>query len=248
MRKRTSELSESRLEILNKLGRAAEFKDNETGLHIIRMSVTTELSPSNIISQVAKQLGIAKALGSDDSARLTLWQVIARVLDQGSRLSAVRLASVHDVANSAGILKRFDEDDLYNNLTWLSDNQEKIEDRLFKLRHTEKPELFLYDVTSSYLEGESLLTRGVIQLGLFDNELCEIREGDIRYIMRRNPARAVEMEISRNSRLKSVEATDRSLKLLESDDALKEKICLDGCYVLKTNASAEHADTIDLCR
>ena len=35
---RTAELNESRLEILHRLGLAAEFKDNETGLHIIRIS------------------------------------------------------------------------------------------------------------------------------------------------------------------------------------------------------------------
>lgn len=35
---RTSELQETRLEITQRLGRAAEFKDNETGLHVIRMS------------------------------------------------------------------------------------------------------------------------------------------------------------------------------------------------------------------
>ncbi len=35
---RTSELHETRLEIIRRLGRAAEYKDNETGLHIIRMS------------------------------------------------------------------------------------------------------------------------------------------------------------------------------------------------------------------
>lgn len=34
----TSELFESRLQTLQMLGRAAEFKDNETGLHVIRMS------------------------------------------------------------------------------------------------------------------------------------------------------------------------------------------------------------------
>lgn len=35
---RTRELTETRLEIIRRLGRAAEFKDNETGLHVIRMS------------------------------------------------------------------------------------------------------------------------------------------------------------------------------------------------------------------
>ena len=38
VRERTRELHETRLEIIHRLGRAAEFRDNETGLHIIRMS------------------------------------------------------------------------------------------------------------------------------------------------------------------------------------------------------------------
>ena len=35
---RTEELNQTRLEVIRRLGRAAEFKDNETGLHVIRMS------------------------------------------------------------------------------------------------------------------------------------------------------------------------------------------------------------------
>ncbi|GAA6135825.1 two-component system response regulator [Oceaniserpentilla sp. 4NH20-0058] len=38
VRQRTEELHHTRLEIIERLGRAAEFKDNETGLHVIRMS------------------------------------------------------------------------------------------------------------------------------------------------------------------------------------------------------------------
>lgn len=38
VRRRTEELTETRLQIIRRLGRAAEFKDNETGLHVIRMS------------------------------------------------------------------------------------------------------------------------------------------------------------------------------------------------------------------
>lgn len=38
VRERTAELSETRLEIIQRLGYAAEHRDNETGLHIIRMS------------------------------------------------------------------------------------------------------------------------------------------------------------------------------------------------------------------
>ena len=38
VQQRTASLNATRLEIIHKLGRAAEFKDNETGLHVVRMS------------------------------------------------------------------------------------------------------------------------------------------------------------------------------------------------------------------
>lgn len=38
VRERTAELVETRLEIIRRLGRAAEFKDNETGMHVLRIS------------------------------------------------------------------------------------------------------------------------------------------------------------------------------------------------------------------
>src|SRR5437016_3923124 len=105
--------------------------------------------------QTAGHLGIDSALGADFAGRLALWQVLARVLDQGSRLSAVRLAQVHAATDVLGIRRGFDENDLYANLTWLSQHQESIEKQLFAIRQgTSKPDLFLYDVTSSYLEGD----------------------------------------------------------------------------------------------
>jgi hypothetical protein len=44
------------------------------------------------VSQVARRLGIDKALGTPRAGQLALGQVMARVIAQGSRLSAVRLA------------------------------------------------------------------------------------------------------------------------------------------------------------
>jgi hypothetical protein len=106
--------------------------------------------------QTACHLGIDSALGADFPGRLALWQVLARVLDQGSRLSAVRLAQVHAATDVLSIRRGFDENDLYANLTWLSQHQESIEKQLFTTRRgSRKPELFLYDVTSSYLEGDA---------------------------------------------------------------------------------------------
>jgi len=103
---------------------------------------------------VAKRLGITQALGNERQGRLALYQVLARVLEQGSRLSAVRQASHHLGAELLG-LERFDEDDLYANLDWLHAHQEQIEDRLFATDYGpgKQPGLFLYDVTSSYFEG-----------------------------------------------------------------------------------------------
>lgn len=43
VRERTRELDETRLEIIRRLGRAAEYRDNETGLHIIRMSQYSQI-------------------------------------------------------------------------------------------------------------------------------------------------------------------------------------------------------------
>ena len=105
------------------------------------------------VYHVARRLGIDKALGTTRAGKLALWQVIARVIDQGSRLSAVRLAMAHAACDVLG-LGTFDEDALYENLDWLAGAQARIEDRLFAQRQKTKPaSLFLYDVTSSYVEG-----------------------------------------------------------------------------------------------
>jgi len=105
------------------------------------------------LNVVAEKIGLSKALGSDLDGKTALLQIIARVVDQGSRLSAVRFAKSHAVCEILGI-KKLDEGDLYSNLAWLAEHQELIEKKLFELRFPEAvPTFFLYDVTSSYLEG-----------------------------------------------------------------------------------------------
>ena len=107
------------------------------------------------VYQVARQLGIEKALGADRNGKLALWQVMARVIEQGSRLSSVRLAQRHAACDVLAMRRGFDENDLYENLAWLTDQQSKIERRLFEFHYVDhKPDLYLYDVTSSYLEGD----------------------------------------------------------------------------------------------
>ena len=254
------------------------------------------------VYQVARQLGIEKALGTDRHGKLALWQVMARVIEQGSRLSAVRLAQRHAACDVLGMRRGFDENDLYENLAWLTAQQSRIERRLFESNYADhKPDLYLYDVTSSYLEGdcnamaafgynrdgkkgkmqivigllcdekgnplsievfagntqdpktmatqikkvaqefggkavtlvgdrgmikgpqidqlgeegfhsitaitkaqiEKLLTEDILQMELFESALAEVigKEEAVRYVLRRNPQRAVEIQGVRNSKL-----------------------------------------------
>ena len=107
-----------------------------------------------LVYTLARRVGVTAALGSTREGKLALWQVIARVIDQGSRLSAVRLAGTH-AAGEILEVEPFHEEHLYANLDWLQAHQVAIEQKLFhQLHRGQPPELFLYDVTSSYLEGE----------------------------------------------------------------------------------------------
>ncbi len=108
------------------------------------------------LKQLAESLGLSTALGKTRLAKLALFLVLARVAHRGSRLSAVRWAEDHAVSEVLG-LGCFDEDHLYAALDDLCARQEQIEQALYRQylrRHSAPPTLFLYDVTSSYLEGQ----------------------------------------------------------------------------------------------
>ena len=108
------------------------------------------------VDQLAQQLGIKKALGVTRQAELSYWQVLARVLRPGSSLLAmVRLATTCAAAALLNWRRAFTEDDLYANGSWLEGRHPVIERRLWQARPApSKDQLFLYDVTSSYLEGD----------------------------------------------------------------------------------------------
>ncbi len=266
------------------------------------------------LQQVAKRLGIANALGRTQQGRLALWLILARIIDQGTRLSAVRLARQHAACDLIG-MDSFDEEDLYTTLDWLADQQETIEDRLFRRKQKEHtPHLFLYDITSSYFEGQqnelaeygynrdnkngkkqiviglltdeegdpvsvqvyrgntsdcttvldqvqkvkerfgvqsvtmvgdrgmikrtqidqlpetfhyvtaltkpqirTMLKKDVLQLELFDEEVCEVEWDGVRYILRRNPTLADEMASQREEKRKNLQTfVDKQNEYLHS--------------------------------
>ncbi|MGH9340847.1 MAG: IS1634 family transposase [Acidobacteriota bacterium] len=109
------------------------------------------------LKQVADALGLSSISGNHRLGKLALFLTLARVAHQGSRLSAVRWAQDQAVEEVLG-LGAFDEDGLYGALDDLARRQEKIEQRLYERyvkRRGGAPILFLYDVTSTYLEGEN---------------------------------------------------------------------------------------------
>ena len=255
-----------------------------------------------VIHEIAKILGIKKALGNSKQSLLCLMMIAGRILTGGSRLHLCNWAK-DEAIEEVFKISNFNENNLYNALDWLCDNQKKIENKLFKLRKSTKiKEVFLYDVTSSYLEGEhnelanwgynrdkksgkkqivigfltdengvpisvevfkgntqdpktvlsqlkklseqfgvervvfvgdrgmiksgqieeinemkynyitaitrpqiqKLITDDILQLGLFDKNLCEVEYNNIRYILRKNPIRKKEIEENRNEKIKHI--------------------------------------------
>jgi hypothetical protein len=105
------------------------------------------------LREMARKIGLNEALGRTPQGRRALLLIFARLMIQGSRLKAVRWAQEESVEEVLGV-ERVNEDDLYETLDWLSKNQEKLEKKLYHARHIVPPSLFLYDVTSSYFEGQ----------------------------------------------------------------------------------------------
>jgi hypothetical protein len=135
---------------------ALRHKDNLSALGASPSEIVIKQGLSygavHVVHEVARSLGIVAALGTTRDGLLALWQVIARVIDQGSRLSAVRLARAHAAREILG-LGSFNEDDLYANLDWLAEQQPDIEKAMFEKQGPSQG-LFLYDVTSTYFEGK----------------------------------------------------------------------------------------------
>ena len=83
------------------------------------------------LKQLADQVGLTRVLGSTAQSKLSLLLVLARIAHGGSRLSAVRWAKQHAVADVPGVTA-FDEDDIYAALDWLASQQERIERDLYQ--------------------------------------------------------------------------------------------------------------------
>lgn len=108
------------------------------------------------LKQLLEQVGIERALGKSTESQRVMFMIMARIAHGGSRLSAVRWAQDHAVQEVLP-MGAFDEEALYDALDWLALQQEKVEHALYRdylQRAGKPPAIVLYDVTSSYFEGE----------------------------------------------------------------------------------------------
>jgi len=107
--------------------------------------------------QIAKETGLAKVLGTDKVGKLALLMVLAQFISPMSRRALVQWAKNQALWEVLGLGESpeidFDEDDLYAVLDEIAEKRDRIELDLFKVRNKACSRLFLYDVTSSYLEG-----------------------------------------------------------------------------------------------
>ncbi|WP_084989818.1 IS1634 family transposase [Microcystis aeruginosa] len=110
------------------------------------------------ILETIKKLGLDKIISEKASRirNLVVAMIVARIINPKSKLATARGFNSETCSQSLGQLldlEKADEDELYNALDWLLEKQEKIEKHL-ALKHLESGTLVLYDVTSTYLEGD----------------------------------------------------------------------------------------------
>jgi len=109
-----------------------------------------------VANEIAKKLGIVKALGHGKNMQKALLLTFGRIFTQKSRLHIYQSWADNHAIEEVLQIKDLKLKDLYDNLDWLAENQEAIEKKLFKYRNKNNlaKRVFLYDVTSSYLEGK----------------------------------------------------------------------------------------------
>lgn len=159
-----SGLSDEQIDAIDaalKVVRGEEFTSPEHALSLLK-NVEIQNSRSfggfYTLLRIMERIGLSSILGNSEEALLVKFMVISRVIHPASKRSTafwLDNLQLHEIFRIKCIVS---EDRLYQAMDILDGRQEEIEDRLFERLKNDKPnlklDLFLYDVTSSYLEGE----------------------------------------------------------------------------------------------
>ncbi len=106
-----------------------------------------------------KKLDLHNLIASEScrTRQLVLAMIVARIIDPRDKLATARGLNLQTCFSSLGDLlgvQTADENELYSAMDWLLARQDKIETELAK-RHLIEGSLVLYDLTSTYFEGET---------------------------------------------------------------------------------------------
>jgi len=109
----------------------------------------------NAVRMAMKRLSFDKLVSAKSSRErdLVMAMVAARILEPDSKLATTRWWDNTTLSEDLGV-DDADENELYDAMDWLLDRQEKIEKKLAR-RHLVEDGLVLYDLSSSYMEGEN---------------------------------------------------------------------------------------------
>jgi transposase len=135
------------------------------GTAITSLDDAFEIERSLPHGHVAAVLGTLEKVGlksliSTESCRqkdLVIALIAARILDPASKLATARGLARETCGNTLGEIlgvEEADSDELYEAMDWLLEQQGKIEENL-AAKHLAEGTLILYDVTSTYFEGET---------------------------------------------------------------------------------------------
>jgi transposase len=107
------------------------------------------------VASAMQRLGFASLVASKSCRErdLVLAMVAARILAPSTKLATTRWWHSTTLAEEFGVADA-DEDDLYAAMDWLLERQDAIQKKL-AARHLETGGLVLYDLSSSYFEGET---------------------------------------------------------------------------------------------
>ena len=106
-----------------KMLKGKEYND----INDLKLSLGKSFGAISVISEISKRLGISQAFGTSKQAKLALFQVAGRIITQGSRYYlANEWKHLQEIEKVFG-LSKFNHNDLYDNLNWISKNQDNIE-------------------------------------------------------------------------------------------------------------------------
>jgi len=144
------------------------FRQVLKGEHLVSVDALFDVSSSQHHGHIRAVRTAMKRLGFDNliasrctrERDLVVAMVVARILEPESKLATTRWWHTTTLPGDLGVADAT-EDDLYAAMDWLLDRQGRIEKKL-AARHLEEGGLVLYDLSSSYFEGNAcpLAARG----------------------------------------------------------------------------------------